>query len=71
MGKLEKELPKIVKDNLKEEEDVTRALVRFLLMQVQLHEAKYDKKEIIIKKALDDEIKKHFETDFIAKLEKN
>lgn len=69
MGKLEKELPKIVQTNLKEEDDVTRALVKFLLSQVVINEGK-SAKETIIKKALDDEIRKYIETDLISQLEK-
>ena len=61
MGSLEKNLPKIVKQALKEEDDVTRSLVNVLLNQVFTRQSKSTLKQIVTT-ALDSEIDKEIET---------
>lgn len=64
MGKLENDLPKIIKDALHKEDKATRGLVTTLLHQVIINQNKASK-ETIIKKALDDEIDKYISTGLI------
>ena len=64
MGSLEKNLPKIVKQALKEEDDVTRSLVNVLLNQVFTRQSKSTLKQIVTT-ALDSEIDKEIKTGCI------
>lgn len=64
MGKLENDLPQIIKNALHEEDKATRGLVKTLLQQVITNQNKVSK-ESIIKKALDDEIDKYISTGLI------
>lgn len=64
MGILEKKLPKIVKNALKEEDKITTGLVNTLLTQVLINQNKTDPYPII-RRCLDDEIDKSITTGLI------
>ena len=64
MGVLEKNLPKIVRTALKEEDDVTRGLVNVLLNQVFTGQNKSSLRQIVIN-TLDSEIDKSIDAGFI------
>lgn len=64
MGNLRDDLPEIVKKALKEEDKVTKGLVKTLLQQVMINQNKGDSYPII-KRVLDDEIDKSITAGFI------
>ena len=64
MGVLEKNLPKIVKNALKEEDKITTGLVNTLLTQVMINQNKSDHYPTI-RRCLDDEIDKSITAAFI------
>ena len=64
MGVLEKNLPKIVKNALKEEDKITTGLVNTLLTQVMINQNKSDPYPTI-RRCLDDEIDKSITVGFI------
>ena len=64
MGNLKDDLPEIVKKALKEEDKVTKGLVKTLLQQVMINQNKGDSYPII-KRILDDEIDKSITAGFI------
>lgn len=64
MGNLRDDLPEIVKKALKEEDKVTKGLVKTLLQQVMINQNKGDSYPII-KRILDDEMDKLITVGFI------
>lgn len=64
MGMLEESLPKIVKQALKEEDDVTKRLVNVLLQQVYTRQESSTLRQIVIN-ALDGEIQNQLDAGLI------
>lgn len=64
MGNLEESLPKLAKEALKNEDDVTRGLVNVLLQQVYAGQYKSNLKQVV-QNVLDDEIDKEISSGII------
>lgn len=64
MGNLEESLPKLAKEALKDEDDVTRGLVNVLLQQVYVGQYKSNLRTIV-QNILDDEIDKYISAGIV------
>ncbi|MBQ5471887.1 MAG: hypothetical protein IIT58_07790 [Treponema sp.] len=64
MGNLEESLPKLAKEALKDEDDVTRGLVNVLLQQVYAGQYKSNLRTIV-QNILDDEIDKYISAGIV------
>ena len=64
MGNLEESLPKLAKEALKDEDDVTRGLVNVLLQQVYAGQYKSNLRTIV-QNVLDDEIDKYISAGIV------